>query len=834
MEGDCLFFVITNKMPYSIQKIKEIINGELLNPVIHPFRIERLLFDSRHLVFPARTLFFAFKSKRQNGHLFIKELYEQGVYNYIVTETVVYKDFPKANFILVKNSVDALQQLATQHRAQFSFPIIGITGSNGKTIVKEWLSQLLATSFNIVKSPASYNSQIGVPLSIWQMEAFHNLGIFEGGISQAGEMEKIAPVIDCSIGLFTNIGEAHSEGFINKTQKIKEKLKLFKHSKTIVYCRDHAEIDAIIQKEQQQRLFTWSQTKEADIQIKQVQKKEYSTTISFSYQANEGLFQIPFTDDASIENAINCFATLLLLGISIEKIQKKMPLLEPISMRLELKRGINNSTIINDSYNSDLTSLELILNFAAKRNENQAIILILSDILQSGLSSATLYQQVAQLIIAKNIQRLIAIGPAIAIIEKYLPADFSFTHYENTQAFLRAFNSTAYHKHLILLKGARVFEFEKIRNRFAEKVHKAVLEVDLSAIVHNLKTYGQYLKENTKLIAMVKASAYGSGSVEVAKILAFYKVDYLAVAYADEGVELRKAGVQLPILVLNPEVSSFQSLLYYHLEPEIYSIDLLEQLIDFLGNQEKIGIHLKLDTGMHRLGFEEKDLPLLLGLLEKNNQITVKSIFSHLAASDMQLHDDFTTLQVNRFLKLYEQICQKLGYRPYRHILNSSGILRFPQYQFEMVRLGIGLYGIDGSNILQSQLKVVNTLKATISQIKTLKQKETVGYNRSGKIYGTQRIATINIGYADGLARKTGNGKYAVSVQGEKAPIIGNVCMDMCMIDITHIPKAKVGDEVIIFGDNPNVIELANCLDTIPYEVFTNISNRVKRIYYRD
>jgi len=828
-------------MTYSIQQILGIIEGELLNKDLFDVPIERLLFDSRQLVFPTRTIFFAFKSNRQDGHQFIAELYHQGVRNFIITHQIDLQKFPKANFLLVKNSITALQQLVTFHRQHFSFPIIGITGSNGKTIIKEWLFQLLNPDFKITRNPGSYNSQIGVPLSVWQLTPTHNLGIFEAGISEVGEMEKIAPVINCTIGIFTNIGAAHSEGFTSKKQKIEEKLHLFKSADTLIYCRDNELVDTTIKASEilnglensRLKLFTWSTKKAADLQISSIEKEVDKTTINASYKKQSFSFSIPFIDEAAIENAIHCCATMLLLGLSFEAIQKRIPLLEPVSMRLELKEGINNCTIINDSYNSDLTSLELALNFATKRTSDKALVLFLSDILQSGLSSEVLYEKVAHLILAKKITYLYAIGTAIKIIKHYLPENFPVSFFENTATFLAQFNNQDFQKKSILLKGARIFQFEKIVNRFEERVHKTVLEVDLNAIAHNLKVYGKYLKANTKLIAMVKASAYGSGAVEVAKILAFYKVDYLAVAYADEGIELRKAGIQLPIIVLNPESASFGALVRYNLEPEIYSLNLLQQLLDFLPKEQPIGIHLKLDTGMHRLGFEKEELPNLLALLKNNTHLEVITAFSHLAASDMKEHDNFTQAQVAHFLEMYEQLCQGLGYNPVRHILNSSGILRFSQYQFEMVRLGIGLYGIDGSGIVQKQLKVVNTLKATISQIKQVSSKDTVGYNRSGKISQTKRIATINIGYADGLARKTGNGSYAVSVQGKEAPIIGNVCMDMCMIDVTEIPIAKIGDEVIIFGANPTVSELANCLETIPYEVFTSVSNRVKRIYFR-
>ena len=821
-------------MTYSIQQIQRIIKGKFLNPLPFKQDIEQLLFDSRHLIFANRTLFFAFAGDRQDGHDFIRELYEQGVRNFVVTKKIRPASFPEANLLYVKKSIKAIQGLATFHRQQFNLPVIGITGSNGKTIIKEWLFQLLHQDYRVIKNPGSYNSQIGVPLSIWLIQQQHDLGIFEAGISQPKEMKKLAPIIDASIGIFTNIGAAHSEGFKNQTQKIREKLKLFKNTETLIYCRDHLKVDHEIRKLSNKKCFTWSYTKKADLAIKSRLVDHKSTVIEAAYRQQKHRLTIPFTDDASVENALHCYATLCYLGFSIAAINKRINTLESVSMRLEVKKGIHGSILINDSYNSDLTSIEYALNFATKRDASKKLILVLSDILQSGQASKKLYQHVVKLIQAKKVQQLIAIGKEIKIIQTLLPSSFPVSHYQSTEAFLQALDIKEFYDAKVLLKGARVFEFERILRKFEEKAHKTVLEVNLSAIAHNLKVFGQFLNANTKLCAMVKASAYGSGSIEVAKILAFYRVDYLAVAYADEGVELRRAGIQLPILVLNPEEASFDAFLQYELEPEIYSIDLLKQFLQFTAQEKNIPIHLKLDTGMHRLGFEAQDIPTLISLLKNNQQVIVKSIFSHLAGSDVSEHDIFTKQQVDTYLQLSEQIITALGYQPLRHILNSSGIVRFPQYQLDMVRLGIGLYGIDSSRLMQSQLKIVNTLKASISQIKEVDEQDTVGYNRSGKIDQFKRIATINIGYADGLPRKAGNGRYQVSIKGKKAPIIGNVCMDMCMIDVTHIPQVAVGEEVIIFGESPKVEDLANCLETIPYEIFTSVSNRVKRIYYRE
>jgi len=821
-------------MRYSIQHIQQILKANRLNATPYPQTIERLLFDSRHLVFATRTLFFAFTGDRQDGHDYIAELYEQGVRNFIITKSINLENYPTANFLKVKNSVKALQRLARFHRKQFEYPIIGITGSNGKTIIKEWLYQLLQGDYSVIKNPGSYNSQIGVPLSIWLMEARHNLGIFEAGISRPKEMKKLAPIITCDIGIFTTIGTAHSEGFKHQQQKIKEKLKLFKNSKILIYCKDHREIATSVNKYLPKiSTFTWSLHSKADVYIEDYYTDEEQTVITATFKKQTFQFTIPFTDAASIENAIHCAALLLHLGYAPSIISQKIKSLEPVSMRLEVKEGIYGSTLINDSYNSDITSIEYALNFVSKRDQDKPFIVVLSDVLQSGQAPTVLCQQIAQLLLAKEVDQLIAIGEDIAHIKKFLPATFSIQHYVTTQDFLKALAIQDFYNAKVLLKGARIFGFERILRQFEAKVHNTILEVNLSAIAQNLKVFSQYLQPTTQLIAMVKASAYGSGSIEVAKILEFYRVDYLAVAYADEGVELRKAGIQLPIMVLNPEEASFDAFIHYNLEPEIYSLRLLQQFLQYLSEDAQLPIHLKIDTGMHRLGFEEADITTLIELLV-SDKLIVKSLFSHLAASDMEEHDAFSHQQIQQFLTISDRILTALPYKPLRHILNSSGIIRFPQYQFDMVRLGIGLYGIDGSGLVQDQLKIVNTLKANISQIKIVQDQETVGYNRSGKVTQTKRIATINIGYADGLARKAGNGRYQVGINGQLAPIIGNVCMDMCMIDISHLPDAKVGDAVIIFGERPSVKDLAACLETIPYEVFTGVSGRVKRIYYRD
>ncbi|MCU0348468.1 MAG: alanine racemase [Saprospiraceae bacterium] len=901
-------------MHYPISQIAEITSGQFLAPP-HDAVIEHLLLDSRQVIFPASSLYIALQGRLHNGHEFIADLYEQGVRNFLISRNLPsLLPFPQANFILVKNTHDAFHALAAWHRRQFSLPVISITGSNGKTIVKEWLFQLLHEDHHIVRSPKSFNSQTGVPLSVLQITPAHTLGIFEAGISKPGEMERLARIIAPDIGIFTNIGEAHQEGFPDLQTKIREKLLLFQSCHTIVYCVDNELVAELMQAaygETGKRLVTWSATgRPADMQI--IDKVQYpgatkleATIVNPCLPAdrvNQSIV-IPFTDSASIENATHCWALLcntdcqsvlstppiqqglkagtdwqsvLRIGTDWQSVLQRFSRLEPVAMRLELKEGVNGCTVINDSYNSDLTSLGIALNFLQQQSPPRSLggkklkhTLILSDILQSGQTAAQLYGTVAGLLIEKRIDRLIGIGKKVEHVKKYLPPSFDARFYPSTQAFFDDFQELVFRDEAILLKGARQFEFERIANRLAVKFHKTVLEVNLSALLNNLRVYQSQLGPGTKMMVMVKAGAYGSGSSEVAKLLEFQNVDYLGVAYADEGVELRKAGIQLPILVMNPEEATFDALVRYRLEPEIYSLSLLRNFLDFLKNhfakqtnsappQSEIRnpksaiassaiassaiasseIHLKFDTGMHRLGFEAQDLPELLELLtptdEQQPKLNVRTVFSHLAASEAPQHDDFTREQFSRFQAMYETLADRLGYRPMRHILNSGGIVRFPEQQMEMVRLGIGLYGVDSSGLLQDRLQTVNTLKATISQIKNVAVGETVGYGRLGKAQRPMRIATISLGYADGLLRRAGNGRFSALVEGQPAPIIGNVCMDMTMLDITDIPAAQEGGQVVIFGKDLPVQELAACLGTIPYEIFTTISERVKRVYVQE
>ena len=827
-------------MNYTVSSITSIVNGTLFGKGDSNILIKILLIDSRKISNAETSLFFALIGERHDGHNYIYDLYENGIRNFVVSSIPQNIDrFAGSNFILVKDTLIALQQLSAFHRQQFKIPIVGITGSNGKTIVKEWLYQLMREDKNIVRSPKSFNSQVGVPLSVWQISEEHSLGIFEAGISKPSEMNLLSNIIQPTIGIITNIGQAHDENFESQKQKVEEKLKLFLNSEVIIYCKDYTQIhNEIINEEvfHETKAFTWSRKLRADLLIGRITKNDLDTEIQGVFKNDFIGISIPFTDEASIENAIHCWTVMLYLGYENNVIAERMRYLSPIAMRLELNEGINNCSIINDSYNSDLSSLVIALDFLNQQKQHPKKTLVLSDILQSGQTDESLYKEVANLINKKGISRLIGIGESISNQESQFNIEKSF--YKSTNDFLQHFNNSFFRDETILLKGARAFGFEAISKVIQQKAHETVLEINLNSIVHNLNYYRSKLNANTKIMAMVKAFSYGSGSFEIANILQFHRVDYLCVAYADEGIELRKAGITLPIMVMNPEEQSYDSMIQYNLEPEIYSLRVLGLFEASLKRSENkstklIPIHIKLDSGMHRLGFDESDINELIVRIKNNKQILIKSIFSHLAASDEGAHDEFTWHQIKKFNLTYDVIKSHFSYPILKHILNSAGISRFPDAQFDMVRLGIGMYGIGVNQAEQVQLQNVSTLKTNISQIKNIPANDTIGYSRKGVALVDMQIATVPIGYADGLSRKLGNGKGKMIVKGKPAPIIGNVCMDMCMIDITNI-HANENDEVIIFGDNYSIREVAKNADTIPYEILTNVSRRVKRIYFQE
>ncbi len=830
---------------YTISEITSILKAKVVQQGKTDWQIVHLLTDSRKLLSPPDTLFFAISGTRLDGHHYIEDLYNKGVRAFVVSKNVELKNLKYAAVLQVKDVVDALQKLAAHHRTQFDIPVVGITGSNGKTIVKEWLYQLLHEDFNIVRSPKSYNSQIGVPLSLWQMNAAHNLAIFEAGVSEPDEMDKLAKMIRPTIGIFTNIGDAHNEGFLNIKHKTKEKLKLFMQSDVLIYCKDHAQINTAIAEvnalNNRIKTFSWSTHTDADLKITSVMHSNHTTFVSCFFNHKNFDFEIPFSDKASVENAIHCAAVMLHLGVAPDAISARMKHLTRIAMRLEMKDGINNCIIINDSYNSDTGSVRIAIDFLKQQNRHAKHTVILSDILQSGEGEIELYERIAEMIAQAKVSRFVGIGAALVRQKRAFEKNTSLqsTFFPDTESFLKNFDSSTFINEAVLLKGARKFRFEIISKLLEKKAHETVLEINLNAIAHNLKTYQSSLKQGTKIMCMVKAFAYGSGSYEVANTLQFNRADYLAVAYTDEGIELRKNGINLPIMVMNPEQRSFEAMIAHRLEPDLYNHRIFDSFLETLSlisnnGTEPFPIHIELETGMHRLGFEQNDVPLLIQKLTSNHQVRVASVFSHLAASESEQEDDYTKKQIDAFEKLSTQIISALSYQPLRHILNSTGITRHPNAQFDMVRLGIGLYGIDDSQTLQKKLLPVSTLKTTISQIKHLKKGDTVGYGRIGKVGKNTTIATVAIGYADGLSRRLSAGNGKMLVRGKLVPIIGNVCMDMTMLDITAIPDAAEGDEVIVFGEKPSIADVAKTADTIPYEILTGISQRVKRVYFEE
>ena len=822
-------------MIYSIQQIASVLGVK--QGSLQPAEISILLTDSRRLTLPGETLFFALETKNNDAHAFVSDLYRMGVRNFVVTRMIPeWEPLTDANFLKVKNSLSALQKLAAHHRSQFDIPVIGITGSNGKTIVKEWLYQLLEKSFNIVRSPRSYNSQIGVPLSVWQLDEQTELGIFEAGISMPDEMEYLEPVIRPTIGVLTKMGEAHQENFDSQQQKCMEKLELFANCDVFIYDEDNELVTRCVDlMVLSQKTFSWSRRdRDAHLFISAIEKEEERTTIHYSFLDFDDSFVIPFTDEASIENAIHCLAVSLYLHLPPADISARMLLLEPVAMRLDLRKGKNDCLLINDSYNSDINSIKIALDFQQQRRMDRPLkkTIILSDILQSGVAPKALYKKVAGMVEQGGIRKLIGIGQDItANGHLFTMPEKSF--YPSTDEFIRSGEWKNFHQELILLKGARRYHFELISALIEERIHETQLEVDLDAVVHNFNFYKSKLQHGVKLVCMVKANGYGAGAVEIAKTLQYHRCDYLAVAVAEEGMMLRKEGITLPVIVLNPEVNGFEELLTCDLEPEVYSFRILEA---FIREAERRGftdypIHLKIDSGMHRLGFLPDEIPQLVQMLKAQKGLKVRSLFSHLSASESWTFDDFTHQQMETFKQVADAIESALHYKVYKHILNSAGIERFADSHWDMARLGIGLYGISASGL--TGLRNVCTLKTTILQIKEIASNETIGYGRKERLDRDARIATIRFGYADGLDRQFGNRRGKVLINGQYAPIVGNVCMDLCMVDVTDI-SAKEGDTVILFGEDLPVVALADSIGTIPYEILTSISPRVKRIYIKE
>ncbi len=795
--------------------------------------IQHLLTDSRRLAQTDGTLFFAIPSSRNSGVRYVADLYRAGVRSFVVPVGSEVGEMDGANVWYVDDVVTALQQLAACHREQYSGPVIGITGSNGKTVVKDWLVQLLAPEGPLCASPKSFNSQIGVPLSVWPLSESDRMAVFEAGISKVGEMERIERVIRPTIGVITNIGQAHDENFTSRRQKTVEKLKLFAHCGTIVYCRDHADIHSAIMADPALAgacHVDWGRDEGCRLRLVDTQCSDRSTTfVLYSAQTGQFRITIPFVDRASQENAMHCIAVMLHLGYTPDVIAARCASLTPVEMRLEIIEAIGDSLLINDSYSLDINSLTIALDHLNHINNHPHKALVISDFVQTGLPDEQLYRQVASLVRMKGVDRIVCVGDHLRASRSLFDGiDAQF--YNSTDDFVRNYNPDTLQGCTILLKGARVFAFERIAKLLQRKNHETVMEVNLDALIHNLNYYRSLIAPSTKLMAMVKASSYGAGRVEVASALQFNHVDYLTVAYADEGVDLRRGGITLPIMVMNPEEASFDDILNFHLEPDIYSFRILDLFAARLRAKgcARYPIHIEFDTGMHRLGFSGSDVDdLLARIAELENLVEVRSVFTHLACADDPAMDQFTRDQIQRF-RLWSQPLPGI-----KHILNSSGITRFPEAQLDMVRLGIGLYGISPEPDVQAQLRQVSRLVTRISQIKDIPAGDTVGYNCRWRASRPSRIAILTIGYADGLHRGLGYGRGHVNVGGKPCPIVGSVCMDMCFVDVTDVP-CREGDRVVFFGDGDLLQRNAQAADTIPYELLTAVSPRVKRVYYHE
>lgn len=825
-------------MTYTIERVATLIGAQRLGRA--EARISFVLTDSRSLCFPEETLFFALRSNRNDGHQYISELYRRGVRCFVVEEvpTQATNQFGDANFLVVSSTLQALQCLAQRHREAFNIPVVGITGSNGKTMVKEWLYQLLSPQMVITRSPRSYNSQIGVPLSVWLLNSHSQLGVFEAGISQKGEMQALHNIIRPTIAVLTNIGSAHEENFSSAEEKCREKLRLFKGAQVMVYNADDEMVTRLLNEtEHKGERLAWSvKNHDAAMRITKIDKQPTHTTIHYIYKGGEpNCFSLPFIDDASVCNSIICATVGLHLGLDASTLNLRMSKLEPVAMRLEVKEGLNGCTLINDSYNSDINSLNIALDFMNRRPDHngQKRTLVLSDILQSGLPDKELYQEVSNLAEQRGVQKFIGIGPkicankaCIALPERYF--------FNSVADFIRSDVFKTLHNEVVLLKGARSFGFDQLTEQMVKKVHETTLEVNLNAMVNNLNYYRSLMHPNTKLVCMIKADGYGAGAVEIAKTLQDHRADYLAVAVADEGATLRRNGITSNIMVMNPEMTAFKTIFDYDLEPEVYSFRLLEALIKAAEKEGITGfpVHIKLDTGMHRLGFDpDKDMPHLIERLHNQNALIPKSVFSHFAGADADEFDAFSQSQFERFDAGSKMLQAAFEHHILRHIDNSAGIEHFPQRQLDMCRLGLGLYGINPRN--NAIINNVSTLRTTILQMREVKAGDTVGYSRRGTIEHNSVIAAIPIGYADGLNRKLGNRNGYCLVNNQPAQYVGNICMDVAMIDVTGI-DCHEGDSVEIFGDNLPVTELSNVLQTIPYEVLTGISNRVNRVYFQD
>lgn len=820
--------------PLSIEQVKQITGGEVRGKVYQNL-ISQISIDSRQILHPDQTLFAALRGAKADGAKFIPELIGQGIRIFLV-----HRDWKEeknltdqGTYIMVPDTRKALQQIAAYQRTQFPKPVVGITGSNGKTIVKEWLGQVLGQSFTVAKSPKSYNSQVGVPLSIFGIQPYHQVAILEAGISKSGEMLSLESMIRPDLGIFTTIGSAHEEGFSSLREKIREKLHLFKDSKLLIYCLNMEEIAQEIESQfPKDRLISWSVNPGADFTVSYKIIEAKTRIFLVGNDLRTFSFLVPFSDKASLENVTHVIVAALSLGQDMPDIQEGLDHLKPVDMRLTLKPGVNDSLIIDDTYNNDLAGLKVALEFMSQQRPKRSKVLIISDLLQQGIPEKV-YSEVAELIKSYRIDRLIGVGQEIKRLEGFFPG--KTMTFSSTDQVLQSLDPDSFENDLILITGARSFAFEKVVNRLQQRIHGTTLEINLNALTHNFNFYKRQIKSGTKVMVMVKAFAYGGGAAEIANHLQTMGADYLAVAFSDEGVALRKQGIRLPIMVLNPVEESFDLLRAYELEPVVFSPEFFKKLGQYARHyQAQIPIHLDLDTGMHRLGFEAKHLPELKELMTEFRELKIASLYTHLVGADEEVHHDFSIQQLDQFMKMKSEIEAVLEYKPLIHALNSAGIVRYPDYQMDMVRLGIGLYGVEVTGKFDASLKPVSTLKTTISQVKELPAGATVGYSRKGVLPIGGKIATLAIGYADGYDRRFSQGKGYVIIQGKKAPVIGNVCMDMVMVDVSEIPEVKAGEEAIIYGEQISLKELADRIGTIPYELLTNISTRVKRVYYLD
>ncbi|MDO8966486.1 bifunctional UDP-N-acetylmuramoyl-tripeptide:D-alanyl-D-alanine ligase/alanine racemase [Algoriphagus sp.] len=817
----------------SITQLEELTGGKAQGKEFSGL-ITQISIDSRQIIQPDQCLFVALRGVKADGADFIPTLIQAGLRVFLVHQdrTIDPELAKNATFIPVKNTRNALQAIASFQRSQFIKPVVGITGSNGKTIVKEWLGQVLSQSFTVAKSPKSYNSQVGVPLSIFGIQAYHQVAILEAGVSKLGEMPTLSAMISPNLGIFTNIGTAHEEGFSSIEEKIKEKLQLFSQSQLLIYCKDQALVSREIEETfSADRLISWSTQAGADFVVSTKKQETQAKIILIKPDLNTFTFQVPFTDTASIENITHVIVAALTLGQEIPSIQEGLNHLKPVDMRLTLKPGLNDSLIIDDTYNNDIAGLKVALEFLSQQRPKRRKILILSDLLQQGIPEK-IYSEVSELIKSYGLDQIIGVGGDVSGLRDFFPNQFS--NYPTTEALLQSIDTDAFQNDLILITGARPFAFERIVNRLQQRIHGTTLEINLNALTHNFNFFKRQVRPETKMMVMVKAFAYGGGAAEIANHLQTMGADYLAVAFSDEGVSLRKQGIRLPIMVLNPVEESFDLLREFDLEPVVFSPEFFKKLGQYAQNHQiRLRIHLDLDTGMHRLGFEKQHLGELKALIHSFPELGIASLYTHLVGADEEEHEEFSLDQLRLFKEMKAEIEGVLDYKPLIHALNSAGIIRYPEFQMDMVRLGIGLYGVEVTGKRDAELKSVSTLKTTISQVKTLPPGATVGYSRKGKLPHGGKIATLAIGYADGYDRRFSQGKGYVLINGKKASVIGNVCMDMTMVDVSDI-DAKAGDEAIIYGEQISLKELGDQIGTIPYELLTNISTRVKRVYYLD